>query len=181
MTNRNVSKLPGKLLPGLAASVQELVDATLATGVVAHYDGTNSPVTTADADDLATLKTITLDLTNAFVAHGLDSETTQDVAQHSALDAALDVPAGFTSHPLEPADLAECQATLNQLKADFNTHIANATPHRSAGEQGGFTPTIISTTDGSNQATNETLANAIKAAFNIHIKSGMQTLILADG
>ncbi len=185
MTNRNVSKLPGELLPQLADAVVELIDVTLDTGVVAHFDsvatsaaGVALAITSADADDLPTLKTLTLEITTAQIEHGLDSETTRAPAQHSALDAALDEPAGAASYPAEPADLAECQAVLNQIKADLNTHLLNATPHRTAGGQGGFAPVPVATSDGSTQGTNETLANALKAAYNLHFKSGIKTFVL---
>lgn len=183
MTDRKVSKLPGTERDESAAALAELINGPLLTsGLILHFDGENSQVTTADASNLATLKTLMLSLTNAFVAHGLDSQTTGTggKGQHSALDAALDIPGGFSSHPAEPADLAECQAVNNQLKADFNTHQANATPHRGGGGQGGFAPTVIGTTDGSDQGTNETLANAIKAAWNIHVASGVRKFTRID-
>lgn len=169
MTTKRVNSVPGIRDVESANSIIELIDTTLSTGLVAHHDSTNTQITAPDATDLATLKTLILALTNSQVAHGLD------VAQHSAADAAMDVPAGFTSHPSEPADLAECQAANNQLKADLNTHLLNATPHRGVGGQGGFSPTQIATTDGSDQATNETLANALKDAYNRHYNSGVKT------
>ncbi len=174
MTTKQVSKLPGKLLPELSSTLQELVNITLSNGLVAHHDSVNTQITTADASDLTTLKTLILSVTNSMVAHGIN------VAQHSAADAALDVPAGFTSHPSEPADLAECQATNNQLKLDLNAHMLNATPHRGVGGQGGFAPVAVATTNGSDQTTNETLLNALKAAFNLHYNSGIKTSNLID-
>ncbi len=182
MTDRKVHKLPGIEREEAAAALAELVNGVLlSSGLVAHFDGQHSLITTAAAVDLATLKTLTLSVTNALVLHGADSETTAPVGgQHSALDASLDVPAGFTSHPAEPADLAECQATLNQLKIDFAAHIINPVMHRGGGDQAGFTVTAFTTTDGSNQATNETLANALVTAFNVHVKSGIRTFTRID-
>lgn len=170
MTERTVSKLKAAESEGSAAALAELINgALLSSGIIAHFDGAHVLLTTPVASDLATLKTLTLAVTNAIVAHGIN------LAQHSAADAALDVPAGFTSHPSEPADLAECQATINQLKIDLTGHLINATPHRGGGEQAGFSVTAITTTDGSTQGTNETLLNAIVDAFHIHIKSGVRT------
>ncbi len=185
MTDRKVHKLPGIEGPESAAALAELINGPLlSSGLIAHFDGAHAGlITTPVASDLATLKTLTLAATNAIVAHGLDSQTTGDggAGQHSAVDAALDVPAGFTTHPAEPADLAECQATINQLKIDLTGHLINATPHRGGGEQGGFSPTAITTTDGSTQGTNETLLNAIVDAFHVHIKSGIRTFTQIDG
>ncbi len=172
MTIKNISKLPGRLLPELAQEMVDMINNAFSNGVVAHLDSVNTQITAANATDLPTLKTLILALTNAQVAHGID------VAQHSAADAALDIPAGFVSHPAEPADLAECQAVNNVLKIDLNAHMLNATPHRGVGGQGGFAPVAVSTTDGSNQATNETLANALKAAYNLHFASGVKTIAL---
>ncbi len=182
MTTKQVSKLKGALIPEMANTLQEIVHITLYNVLVAHHDsvardattGVALAVTTVDATDLATLKTLILSLTNAMVSHGLD------LGQHSAADANLDVPAGFVSHPAEPADLAECQATNNVLKIDLNAHLLNATPHRGVGGQGGFAPVAVSTADGSTQGTNETLVNALKAAFNLHIKSGIKTTNLLE-
>lgn len=176
MTERNVHKLPGIEVPETAAAMAELINgALLSSGLISHYDGEHSLITTPDASDLATLKTLTLVLTDRIVAHGADA-----TSQHSVADAALDVPAGFSSHPSEPADLAECQATINQLKIDLTAHIINATPHRGGGEQAGFSVTAITTTDGSTQGTNETLINALVDAFHVHIKSGVRTFTRLD-
>lgn len=181
MTDRKVSKLPGIEGPSTAAALAELINGPLlSSGLIAHFDAEHTLITTPVASDLATLKTLTLVLTDRIVAHGLDSQTTATKASHSALDATLDVPAGFTSHPSVPADLAECQATINQLKIDLTAHIINATPHRGGGEQAGFSPTAITTTDGSDQGTNETLLNALVDAFHVHIKSGIQTFTRLD-
>jgi len=150
---------PDWLLDDIITSMQN-------AGLLPHYGQGGDLVTAADASDLATLKTLTKDISDAQVLHGLDTGI------HSAADAAMDEPAEFSSSPAEPADLAECQAILNEIKDNLTTHIANATPHRDVGGQGGVTPAGVTTTDGSNQATNETLANAIKAAFNKHAQMG---------
>ena len=139
--------------------IQNLVTAA---GICPHYNADGDSVSAADASDLATSKTLTLDIVDTFVLHGLDTGI------HSAADAALDVPAEAASHPSEPADLAEVQATLNVLKTDLNTHIANATPHRGLGGEAGLTVALVTTANGSDQATCNTLANALKVAFNRH-------------
>lgn len=144
-----------------------------AAGICPHYASTGETVTAADASSLATSKTLTLALVDAFVAHGLDTDI------HSAADAALDVPAAAASHPAEPADLAEVGATLNELKADLNTHLANATPHRGVGGQAALTVAQISTSDfSSTQGEANTLANALKAAFNLHVAQGLPDYVI---
>jgi hypothetical protein len=161
---------PHRGVLGLAAvtSAQAVIDSLVNSGILPHFGQPPATdlVTAAAATDLATLKTLIKDLSDTFVLHGLST------ISHSAVDAALDEPAEFTSSPSEPADLAECQATNNQLKADLNTHIANATPHRGVGGQAALTVAQIATTDGIDQATNETLADALKAAYNLHAQMG---------
>ena len=74
MTERNVHKLPGIEGPETAAAMAELINgALLSSGLISHYDGEHSLITTPDASDLATLKTLTLVLTDRIVAHGADA------------------------------------------------------------------------------------------------------------
>lgn len=154
--------------------MDDLVTALAAVGLLPHYSPDGVQVTAADSTSLATSKTLTLALVDAFVAHGLDTSI------HSVADAALDVPAEAATHPAEPADLAEVGATLNQLKADLNTHIANATPHRGVGGEGGLTVAQISTSDfATTQGEANTLANALKVAFNRHCSLGYFDLTVA--
>jgi len=171
MTQRYIPNLAGGLTQGMRDWLLELRDNVAATGLIAHYDSGMPQITTPDASDLATSKTLTQAITNAFVAHGAD------VGAHSVADAALDVPAAYTSHPAVPADLAEVQAALNELKTDLNTHLANATPHRGGG-QGGYAVVAVSTTNAIDQATSNALANALKAAFNLHLLSGMKEPVI---
>lgn len=149
-----------------------LVTALTAAGLLPHYSDQGATDTTTVASDLATSKTLTLSLANSFIAHGADTDI------HSAADAALDLPAEFTSHPAEPADLTEVQAVLNQLKADLNTHIANATPHRGVGGEAGLTVSAVSTADATNQATANALANALQVALNRHVAMGYPDIVV---
>lgn len=150
-----------------------LTNILVAAGLCPHYHYNGDLVTAADASDLATSKTLTLDLVDTFVLHGADTDI------HSAADAALDVPAEAASHPAEPADLAEVGATLNQLKADLNTHLANATPHRGVGGEAGLTVAAVTTSNfSSTQGQANALANALKVAFNRHVALGMPDIVV---
>ena len=162
MTTRNVPNLPDKRLTASLEEHQALVTALGAAGVLMHFDA-EDPITTPDATDLATSKTLAKALADALVAHGAST------AMHSTGETIAI--AAYTSDPAEPADLAETQAIANEVKADFNTHLDH-TGHRGVGGQGGHTPADITTADGSDQGTTNTLLNAIKAAFNAHVKNG---------
>jgi hypothetical protein len=138
-------------------------------GLLPHYEQAPSSdlVTAATSTDLATSKTLAKAIADAHVLHGLDAEV------HSAADAALNLPAAFTSSPSEPADLAEVGAIANELKDDINLHVANATPHRGVGGQAAITVLQVTTADyTSTQAEADTLLNALKAAYNLHVKMG---------
>lgn len=171
--------LPLEKQAALITVVNQHTQALGSMGVLPHYhspfgaDGTvTALVTTADASDLGTSKTLAKALAQALVAHAADTD------KHSAADVVAI--AAWASNPAEPADLTEVQNVLNECKADFNTHIANATPHRGAGGQGKATIAAISTADASNQGTANTLANAIKAALNAHDCAGAQTILVVS-
>lgn len=165
---------PAKVDAAIAQGNQ-LAQALGAMGVCPHYsspfDATGAVralITTADASDLDTSKALAKAIADALLAHAADTD------QHSAASTVAN--AAYASTPELPADLTEVQNILNEAKADFNTHIANATVHRGVGGQGKATITAISTTDASNQGTANTLANAIKAAINEHDRAGIQTV-----
>jgi hypothetical protein len=178
MSNRKVMDLPVEKTTALIAVHNQTVQALGAQGVIPHYcspftatGAARELVSTTDASDLATSKTLAKALALALIAHGADTDA------HSTADTIAI--AAWASAPAEPADLTEVQNVLNEVKADFNTHIANATPHRGVGGQGKTAVTVvISTTDASNQGTANTLANAIKVALNAHDRAGIQAIDL---
>jgi len=66
-----------------------------------------------------------------------------------------------------PTDLPTSITALNDIKAKFNAHLAQATVH--------FTDDVSNTVvsaDAADQATSETLANELKARLNSHESSG---------
>lgn len=151
---------------------RQLYETAKAAGLLPHHRSAVDSViiTTADASDLATSKTLTLTLYNAlYVAGGHFG----DVSAHDAADPIAD-PAAFTSAPAEPADLAEVGATLNEIKADCIAHQASVVFHANGiGGEGGLALTVITTADFATlQAEANTLANALKAWFNLHGKLG---------
>lgn len=172
--------LPGDRLAACVLVLNELTQALGSYGVLPHYrpsrDGYGTPqdlVSTPNATEINTSKTLAKALAQALVAHGADTDA------HGSADAI--VIAAWASNPAEPANLAEVQAVLNEVKADFNTHIANAAPHRALGGQAKIAqPAAISTADASDQTTANTLANAIKVALNAHARAGAQTIQIVN-
>lgn len=168
--------LPGLITAACVAVANQTTQALGAMGVLPHYkpsvDGYGNPtdlITTPDASSLATSKTLAAALATALTAHGANTQA------HSA--SSTIACAAWASSPAEPANLVEVQNVLNEVKADFNTHIANATPHRGIGGQGKVAqPAAISTADASDQTTANTLANAIKVALNAHARAGAETI-----
>jgi hypothetical protein len=154
---------------GQVTETDQLLGALGAAGVLPHYSSVQTQITEADSEDLATSKTLTKALADAFAAHQADT------AQHSAAGA-IAAPAAWASSPDEPADLDEVEAVLNELKADFNAHLILTDIHRGYGGQGGHAAVIVSTTDATDQGSADTLANALKVAMNRHQAAGAMAL-----
>lgn len=175
---RKTPNLPTTRIEALEAGYNALLTMLAAIGKLPHHkiDSANL-ITAAAASDLATSKTLTAELAAALSPHGADTEV------HTVADT-IALPAAWTSAPSEPADLAEVQAVLNELKADWNGHIADAAAHRGVLAEvdgnGALTPTAISTADATDQTTANALANALKSAFNIHFNAGVPSLELTS-
>jgi hypothetical protein len=168
--------VPTKRIEASHTVINELIQALGAMGVLPHFRPSRTAagvptdlVTAADSSSLGTSKTLAKALAQALTAHGADTDA------HSSADTIAI--AAWASNPAEPADLTEVQNVLNEVKADFNTHIALATKHRGIGGQGKVAqPAAISTADATSQGTADTLANAIKVALNAHARAGAQTI-----
>jgi len=89
----------------------------------AGVDNTNT-VTAANADDYDTLITLTTQLLTKYAAHHADSRLATP-AFHAATGAA-NVPLASV---IAPTTLDECITRLNDLKAKYNAHDADATAH----------------------------------------------------
>lgn len=110
---------------------------------------------TADAAvTLATVLTLANSLRNKIMAHLASGG---DVGAHRTASAE-------TIAAVVATDQGSANTLLNELKADFNTHLAEAGVHIITDA----TNTIVAA-DATNLATSITLANAVKAAFNAHI------------
>ena len=175
---RKVANTPMKRLEALEAAHNALVESLYSIGKCAHHkvDSSNA-ISAANASDLATSKTLTAALGTALPLHGADTEA------HTQADV-IATAAAWSSAPNEPADLAEVQAALNEIKADWNGHIADAAAHRGVLAEidgdGVLTPTAISTADATDQSSANALANALKSAFNIHFKSAAPDIVLIN-
>ncbi len=153
-------------------ALNEIITALGDMGQIVHYRYKSAQlISTPDASDLATSKTLAKALAVAIPAHAVDTEC------HSAADSssAATQAAAWASATAEPADLTEVQNIANELKTDINAHVANATPHRSkwgtAGVDGAITVKAITTATATDQSTANALLNAIKNFYNLHIKS----------
>lgn len=175
MGSLNAKDTPPARVAACIEVTNQITQALGSMGVLPHYsspfDSTGAVrtlVTAADASNLATSKTLAKALADALIAHGASTD------KHSAADS-IQI-AAYASSPAEPADLTEVQAVLNEVKSKFNTHIANATPHRGVGGAGKATIGTVTTADATDQTTANTLANALKAALNAHDRAGAQTI-----
>lgn len=131
-----------------------------------------SLISADDASDLATLKALTKEICETVEAH--DDDTTMHVAADTG---ALDV-AAWTSKPAAPADLTECQACLNEIKGDWNTHRVKG-PYGTI-HTGADAYSTIDAANGSSQSTCETLANQLKARINRSLQAGYAPSLPAD-
>lgn len=171
---RKVENTPGKRLEGIEAAINRLNACLAGAGQLAHHE-LDDLITTADASDLATSKALAKALALWIPLHGADTDV------HTAADV-IATAAAWTSAPDDPADLTEVQNILNELKADWNGHIADASAHRGVfapiDGNGVLTPQAITTADATNQGTANALANAIKAYCNNHAESANQDIQL---
>lgn len=156
---RQLSELPGELLPGLVAAINAQNAALASMGALPHHEVTDL-VTEAAATDLATSVALANDCKTQYVAHIADTDA------HDAADATNTVAAA------DATDLATAITLLNEVKGDFNAHVVLAASHRGIGGAGGVDTLTITTADATDQTTANALANAAKAAFNRHFGAG---------
>ena len=129
----------------------------LRQGVIFHADAT-APITEADATDVSTTSALVLVLRSRYIAHIASAcNATTGVGAHISADATNVVTVAV------PADEAGEIATVNELKALFNTHRASAVFHPVADSTNS-----VATADATNTATLRALANALKTKFNAH-------------
>lgn len=130
-------------------------------GAYPHKAGTTPTLVTApNASDLATLKTLCQDICLRVQAHDDDTNI------HPTADTGNLAVAAWASTPGLPADLAECIAILNEVKSDWNTHVAKIHALGVEYHTGDDLRNSISAPNAADQPTSETLANAFKAKFN---------------
>lgn len=164
---RKVRNLPALRIEACETAINELLQCLYGTGNLAHHKQ-DDLITTADASDLATSKTLAKALALWIPLHGADTEV------HTVADV-IATAAAWTSAPDEPANLTEVQNVLNELKTDWNGHITDASAHRGVvaviDGDGVLTPQAITTADATDQSTANALANALKSYCNNHAKS----------
>lgn len=132
-----------------------------ASGAFPHQAGaTPTLVTAADATDLASSKTLAQDLAVQFALHDDDENI------HPAADTGALACAAWASSPGLPADLAEVIAVANELKSDWNTHVAKLHAGSVDYHMGGDLRNTINSADADDQAKSNTLLNELKKKFN---------------
>lgn len=155
----------------LAALVKGHNDTRRAASVVGsffHADVTSqtsgdsrSPVATpatvdaANASSAPTSLTLVNQIRQLWIQHRND-----DLAHKVSGEATLALSNGVATN------LTEAMSLANELKADFNVHIAAATWHYTTDGTN-----VITSTDASDQTSLNTLANELKTDFNAHIAS----------
>lgn len=166
-------------MTGAVDAVNEVIQTLCAAGKVAHHQyKSDDLITTTDATDLASSKTLAAALAVWVPAHGADTDI------HTTADTIAEASA-WSSSPAEPADLTEVQNVLNELKTDINTHVAQTDHHRGSAwgdivTDGVTAAHAIATADATTQGTANALANAIKAFCNLHIQAAASTIEIVD-
>lgn len=126
-----------------------------------HYDRGEYTVTTANATDLATSLALCQSLMQAYGTH------IADALAHDAVDTTNTLAHTRAS----VVSLATAITAANDLKAKFNLHLAQSGVHPNNDGTNAVVAADASTTQGQLN----TLANAIKVAFNAHLADGMAT------
>lgn len=123
---------------------------------------TNLAITSPNATDLPTTITLTNELVGKMSVHFLDKQSHNQVADTTNNPSAD----GYSN---TATDLPSCEIILNALQLLYGAHILRSDSHRSADT----TPshTVSGTPSATSLGTAETLANALKAAFNLHTAS----------
>lgn len=177
---RKAPDLPLEREAANRGAVNEVIQTLVDAGIVVHHQQKSADlITTPDASDLATSKTLAAALALAIPAHGADTDI------HTTADAIAQA-AAWSSAPAEPADLAEVGAIANELKTDINTHVAQTDHHRgqpwgTVGGDGVVVAKAITTANfSSTQGEANALLNAIKAFFNNHVKAAASTIEVID-
>lgn len=114
----------------LANSLKTVMNAHAADGgggLHVNADATNFPVATADATTLATLLALAGALLTAYDVHDDDSELGAAWLYHDAQESGDHSPVSAVT----PTTLQEAITRLNDLKAKYNAHDADATTHTS--------------------------------------------------
>jgi hypothetical protein len=168
-----VADFPQERGNGAVAAVNEVIDAMATQGQLVHHLHKSSQlITTPNAADLGTSKTLARALALAVIAH------TGDTDIHTADDGTAQA-AAWASAPAEPANLTEVQNILNELKTDLNAHVASTAAHRNKWGAPGTTGLVafaITTADANDQSTANALANAIKGFLNLHMQSAASSV-----
>jgi hypothetical protein len=155
----------------LAAFNQRRLDMLMVrAGKIYHADAAPAAaVSTANATDLTTSIALISALQVSYTTHIASAcDATTGQGAHLATDATNVLVAAV------PTDLASCETAVNELKAQFNAHLALTSSHPVADATN-----TVSTADASNLSTTEALANALKTKFNAHIAAAMTAPALA--
>jgi hypothetical protein len=145
------------------AYADELRNVALYGGTFAHADATGmAEIASPDANDLPSLKTLCQEICVRMQAHD------DDIVAHKHADTGNLAVAAWASSPNVPADLAECEAILIEVKGEWNTHVAKINVAANADVHFGYAPNQLCVEPNAvDQATSEVLANEIKGRYNV--------------
>ncbi len=157
--SRNIPDLPRSVSEGMRDAYNELNAALAAQGLLPHHAATTAVADTGTAD-LAAVQVLANALRTAYEAHRVNTDA------HAASDTANVIAAAAATN------LATSITLLNELKADFNLHIARTAAHRNIIGAGVATQLLVTTTDAIDLATSQALAAALLLAYNRHAAAG---------
>jgi len=129
----------------------------------------------AEADDLAKLITLTVEIQDSYITHDLDAALADTWVYHQAQGTAY-----VLTDEVAPDELTGCVAILNDIKAKVNLHMADAVSHAEGDstsesqadgayvEEHHTAHSAIATDDGSDLATTITLTVALQDSYALH-------------
>ena len=122
--DENIAGLSSALTLGEALRVTMDAHAADAAEHTTAADATNFPLTSPASTDLTTLIVLITEILTAYPAHDTDAKLGIGWAFHAAQYAGSDL-----ASTAAPTTLNECVTRLNDIKAKYNVHDANATAH----------------------------------------------------
>lgn len=137
----------------MVAQLKMLAERTGA-GSSFHLDGVSSPISAANATDLASSLTLCRQIVGVYLAH-LDNDAAHKIKNPKPAITVESVVA-----------LASAITAANAVKSSYNTHRASTTYHYNADATN-----VVTSSDATDQTSLNTLLNELKTDLNAHCAS----------